>query len=169
VLRHRLETGIWSMEDLFDGLEEPGTTTLAASRLAALGPSAEHILPDLQRALAGKDEATRDEILEAMKQIEPDYVVPRVAREPLARGALAAQLELEFQRSQGAVDDATFKSLQELIDRFRIGNTSWYTQNEVAEFRQAMQQHNPRIWNVFRAQASEAAPSLDPVLTKDPD
>lgn len=165
-LLDRLEAGTWSTEDLLQGLQEPATTTLAASRLAALGPSAKGSLPDLQRALAGKDEATRDEILEAIKQIDPDYVVPRVSREPLSRGALAAQLELELQRSHGEVDDAAAKSVQGLIDRFRMGNTSWYTQSELAEFKEELQKRNPRIWNVFLAKASEVDPSLESVLAK---
>jgi RNA polymerase sigma factor (sigma-70 family) len=165
-LRERLQAGTWSSEDLLQGLQEPATTTLAASRLAALGPNAKGSLPDLQRALAGKDEATRDEILEAIKQIDSEYVVPRVSGEPVARGAVAAQLELELQRSQGEVDDTAAKSVEGLIDRFRMGNTSWYTQSELAEFKQELQKRNPRIWNAFLAKASEVDPSLESVLTK---
>ncbi len=165
-LQERLEVGTWSTEDLLQGLQEPVTTTLAASRLAALGPNAKGSLPDLQRALAGKDEATRDQILEAMKQIDPDYVVARVAREPVARGALAAQLELELQRSHGDVDDAVAKSLEKLIDQFRMGNTSWYTSSELTEFKHELQKSNPPIWNAFLAKASEVDPSLEAVLAK---
>jgi hypothetical protein len=153
-LVERLQAGTASADDLVKGLQEPAAVTLAAARLGAMGPSAKDSVPELQRALAGKDEATRDEILEAIKQISPETVVARVGREPVAQGALAAQLELELQKSQGAVDDAAAKSLEALIDRFRMGNTSWYTPGELAQFRQELQQRNPRIWDAFLEKAS---------------
>jgi hypothetical protein len=154
-LLDRLNAGTYSSEDLTKGLKEPMAAALAAKQLAGLGPVAKEHLSDMHQALAGKDEATRDEILTAMKQIDPDYAVPRVAREPVAQGALAAQLELELQRSEGKLDDGAAAPLEKLIDQFRMGNTSWYTQREVAEFARELQKKNPRLWEAFRAKASE--------------
>jgi RNA polymerase sigma factor (sigma-70 family) len=159
-MQERLQAGTWSADDLIQGLKEPTTVTLAASHLADLGPNAKGSLPDLDRALAGKDEATRDEIVTAIKQIDPNYVVSRVAREPVAQGALAAQMELESQRSQGELDEAAAKALEGLIDQFRFGNTSWYTQNELTDFKGALEKRNPRIWEAFLGKASEADPNF---------
>lgn len=154
-LFERLQAGTFSSEDLSQGLKEPFTTRLAASVLGELGPGAQSSLPELDKALAGKDEATREEILAAMRKIDPNHVVERVDRTPVAQGALAAQIELETQRSQGELNTATAASLEQLIDRFRIGNTSWYTRGEVAEFAEQLQKANPVLWNVFVAKATE--------------
>lgn len=159
-LLDRLNAGTYSSEDLTQGLREPMAASLAAKQLAELGPAAKELLPDMHQALAGKDEATRDEILAAIRQIDPDYPVPRVSREPVAQGAVAARLELELQRSQGTLDDAAAATLEKLIDRFRMGNTSWYTAREVTEFARELQEKNPRLWEAFRAETLKSAPGI---------
>ena len=166
LLLQRLESGSYSTEDLHRALQEPRAVSLAATRLGQMGAAARSSLPELHRALAGKDEATRDEILASIRSIDPDYVVDRVPREPLARASLAAQLELETQRASGDVAPAEAASLESLIDRVRIGNTSWYTQSEIAELAAALRQQNPRIYQAFAAKPRELHPEsqrfLDP-------
>jgi hypothetical protein len=47
-----------------------------------------------------------------------------------------------------------------------MGNTSWYTQREVAEFSARLKAENPRLWNAFLAKASEVDPSFQSVLAR---
>ncbi len=154
-LLERLQGAAYTPEDLAQGLKEPMTVSLAASKLAESGAAAKDSLPAMHEAMAGKDEATRDEILAAMKRIDPDYAVARVAREPVAYGAMAAQMELDRQIADGELNDAAAASLQKRVDSYRMGNTSWYTQRELAEFAQQIQKENPRLWDAFVAKATE--------------
>jgi hypothetical protein len=164
-LMDRLHAGTCSMDDLSQSLKEPMAVSLAATQLGQFGSAAREYLPELSQALAGKDEATREEILSAIKQIDPNYAVARVPRQPVAHGALAAELELETQRAQGTLPDSAASHLEKLIDQFRMGNTSWYTQSEVAAFAQQLQKENPRMWTAFLTKASEVDPEFEHSLT----
>jgi RNA polymerase sigma factor (sigma-70 family) len=161
LLLEKLQTGTCSADELVQALKEPRAVSSAAARLGELGPAAKSALPELHQALAGKDEATRDEILAAMQTIDPAYVVARVPREPVAQATLAAVLELEEQRSQGALTEPAAKALEKLLEPFRMGSTSWYTKNEVTEFGKKLQEQNSRLWAVFLAKASESDPDFE--------
>ena len=161
-LAERLQAGTYAPEDLTEGLQEPFTVSLAASRLAELGPGASRSVPELVKAMAGKDEATRDEVLAAIKAIDPKYVVERVPREPVAQGALAARLELETLR--GELDGAAADALDKLIDPLLRGNTTWYTRSEIGGLTAQLRKENLQIWKAFLAKASAVDPAFEQVL-----
>lgn len=163
-LLERLQAGTYSIEDLTQGLKEPMAVSLAASKLAEFGAAAKDSLPALCDAMAGKDEATRDEILAAMKRIDPDYSIARVAREPVGNGALAAQMELDRQIADGELNDAAAAALQKRLDGVRMGNTSWYTERELADFARQVRKENPRVWNAFVTKATEVDTNFQQTL-----
>ncbi|MBL9126774.1 MAG: sigma-70 family RNA polymerase sigma factor, partial [Verrucomicrobiales bacterium] len=77
-IRNRVNSATRTFDDLVAGLREPAVAEIAARALADWGAGAASAMPALRAALAGRDEESRDRIVDAMRKIDPSVRVEQV-------------------------------------------------------------------------------------------
>lgn len=84
------KSGSYTDDDLLAALKLPSQALTAAAHLGEKGSSAQNAVPQMLAALEGKDEDTRDAILEAIHKIDPQVVVSKVSADTFLAGVAYA-------------------------------------------------------------------------------
>lgn len=154
-LGQKLEADSVRVEDLLRALRFPQHATLAAFRLAELGPAARTAVPALIKALQGQDEESRDEIAEAINEIAPEVKIERVAAAVVAEALLTAERTLGS-RANNPQDPAT-----RLILEARTVWT-WWTREEAVAFGVKLSALDAAAYNAYGSKLLEFHPELRP-------
>jgi RNA polymerase sigma factor (sigma-70 family) len=153
----RLNSGAASLEDLMTALRFPQHALTAASQLGDLGPAAHEAVPSLLGALQGKDEETRERILEFIYRIDPLARLERVEAPTIMHGVLAADLILG-DRSHDHQDPIT-----KIILEGRM-HLTWWTKAELVSFAKKLAGLDPAVHRGFVEGILEKDPALRDVL-----
>jgi hypothetical protein len=151
--------GTRSYDDLVAALKDSRLASPAAQQLGEMGPSASAAVPELITALAGQDEASRDQIMEAIHQIDPKAKVFKVDTKTIADAAMAADL-WTMQSVDAKPDDA----LKTILRKAESLNSRWWTRQELTNLVDRIAALDPKACRAFAAKAIEKDPALKDIL-----
>jgi len=154
-------SGNYTQQDLIDALKEPMFSVKAAIKLGELGSLAKETIPDLVSALAGQDQTAREEIVDAIHQIDPETVIAKIAFPTIASASIAASLTLESNSGQSQPTP-----LAKLLEKSLMGNSEWQTQQEVVTLAKAIAAQNQEAYRVFADKLLEVEPNLANLIPK---
>jgi len=135
------KSGSYSFDDLRAALKDPNQALLAANHLAEMGTNAHAAVPDMIRALWGKDEDTRNKILEDIHKVDPQVVVTKVSMDSVSTGGLHEFLDKQPPTQKN-------KMLQQDVVTLELFS-GWCLPEELADFTNKLAQQNQDAYKVF--------------------
>lgn len=151
------KSGSYSYDDLLAGLKLPSQALTAAAHLGEVGSSAQNAVPQMLAALEGKDEDTRDKILEHIQKIDPEVTVPKVSADTFTAGLVHAT-GVFASRPKTRVDEL----LDSLMTRDRL--RGWLTREELAHYVTRLATFDPSVSQAFVTGVLSKDPSLKSIL-----
>ncbi len=89
-VREGISEGSATYEDLIQALRDPAAAVQAATTLGEAGLNLPEVVPALIAALAGKEEDSRDQIVEAIHKIDPQVQIERVSGDAMFEAVIWA-------------------------------------------------------------------------------
>jgi hypothetical protein len=151
----KFASGNYGYDDLLDALKEPVFAATAAKHLGEWGVSAKNAVPELISALSGQDQNKRDEIVEAIRQIDPEAEVEKVSSKPIIT---AAQSTVRYLESK--IEDQQQHGLSKLLEKVLIGNSDWYTLQEVRDLAKQLALRDDNVYRTFVEEIVRIEPNL---------
>ena len=156
----KFASGSYTRQDLIDALKEPKFSVTAAKKLGEMGASAKETVPNLISALAGLDQPRREQIVEAIHQIDPQVTIVKVESRPIAIASKIAALTLAEKPNQRGTP------LAELLEQSQGVNSDWRTQQELIALAKAIAAQDQDPYLAFVEQLLEEEPSLTNLFSK---
>ena len=135
------KSGSYSIDDLRAALKDPNQALIAANHLAEMGTNAHAAAPDMLRALWGKDEDTRNKILEDIHKVDPRVVVTKISMDSVSTGGLHEFLDKQSPTQKN-------KMLQQDVVTLELFS-GWCLPEELADFTNKLAQQNQDAYKVF--------------------
>ena len=135
------KSGTYTFNDLHTALKEQYQAFTAANRLAEMGTNAIEAVPDMIRALWGKDEDTRNKILEDIYKVDPQAVVAKISITDINTGNLHEFLDKQPPTQENKVLQGDVVTL-ELF-------SGWVLPDELADFTNKLAQQNQDAYKIF--------------------
>jgi RNA polymerase sigma factor (sigma-70 family) len=135
------KSGTYSIDDLRTALKDQYQAFTAANHLARMGTNAIEAVPDMIRALWGKDEDTRNKILEDIYKVDPRAVVTKISMTDINTGNLHEFLDKQPPTQQ-------IKMLQQDVVTLELFS-GWCLPEELADFTNKLAQQNQDAYKVF--------------------
>ena len=142
-IRSRVNSATRTFDDLVAGLREPAVAEIAATALADWGAGAASALPALRAALAGRDEESRDRIVDAMRKIDPSVQVERVPFDTVLHGVVFGGSEIP-----DGTKDPGLREADRWMEEFRMHST-WFTPEELADLARRLGDRAPAVAEAF--------------------
>jgi hypothetical protein len=151
------KSGSYTYDDLLAGLKQPAQALTAAAHLGEMGSSAQSAVPQMLASLEGKDEDTRDAILENIRKIDSQVTVPKVSAETFLAGVAYAN-GVFASRPSTRLDGL----LESLMTRDQL--RGWLTREELAHYVTLLATIDPAVSQAFVTGVLSKDPSLKSVL-----
>jgi HEAT repeat protein len=161
--QQKFTSGDYSHEDLMAALKEPLFTVRAAQKLAESGVAAKDAVPAMLESLAGKDQASRDQIMEAIGKIDPSVTVSKINSRIVAQAGVYARLKLE---EQEPTKERAF--MVRLLQKQLMGNSEWVTQEELRLLAQQIAEVDAQAHEIFVTELLKRDSTLTNVSTVSP-
>jgi RNA polymerase sigma factor (sigma-70 family) len=134
-------SGTYSFDDLRAALKDQAQAETAADHLAEMGTNAIEAVPDMMKALWGKDEDTRNKILEDIHKVDPQVVVTKIVMANIIFGNLDEFLNKQPPTQQNKILE------QDVL--MREGVSGWCLPEEFSDFTNKLAQQNQDAYTVF--------------------
>jgi RNA polymerase sigma factor (sigma-70 family) len=158
-----------TFQDLIAALPDDQRAGLAASRLGQMGQPAKPAIPALLAALIGKDDGTRNRIVEAIHSIDPTVKIDMVQWSVVGAAidaALQAALDSSGTRSE-AQNQAVLHSLQFGSNNVPLSVTQW-TYKEMTDFANMLGAQDAGVRQAFIDKAIERDVKLKQLFASQP-
>lgn len=151
------KSGSYTYDDLLAALKSPAQALTAATHLGEMGSSAQDAVPSMLAALEGKDEDTRDKILEDIQKIDPQVTVSKVSADTLMVG---------WAYADGVFATRPMTRVDELLDSLMTRDQlrGWFTREELAHYVAQLAVFDPAASKAFVTGVLSKDPSLKSVL-----
>jgi hypothetical protein len=134
-------SGLYSFDDLRAALKDPNQAIIAANHLAEMGTNAAGAVPDMIGALWGKDEDTRNKILDDIHKVDPRVVVTKISMNSIITGNLHEFLDKQPPTQQNKMLQQDVVTLESL--------SGWCLPDELADFTNKLAQQNLEAYKIF--------------------
>ncbi|HWY29923.1 MAG TPA: sigma-70 family RNA polymerase sigma factor [Candidatus Acidoferrum sp.] len=139
--QEKWKSGTYSFDDLRAALKDQAQTLTAANHLAEMGTNAIEAVPDMIKALWGRDEDTRNKILEDIHKVDPQVVVTKISMTKIITGNLHEFLDKQPPTQQN-------KMLQQDVVTLELFS-GWCLPEELSDFTNKLAQQNQDAYTVF--------------------
>jgi RNA polymerase sigma factor (sigma-70 family) len=156
----KFASGNYRYQDLLDALKEPVFAATAAKHLGEWGASAKAAVPELITSLAGQDQNRREQILDAIHQIDPDASITKVSSEGIVTAAQSAIRSLESKS-----DNQRQPAVAKLLDKVMMMNSDWYTTQEIVALARQLAARDQDVYRAFVEQVARTEPTLATLFT----
>ena len=119
-----------------------------------MGAAAQSAVPDMLKALWGRDQQSRDQILEAIHKIDPQVTVSRVDGHAVMTGVILARDAI-----RGKPATPQNKMLDSSLEQL-MANQTWYTREELTDFATKLAAKDQDTYRAFVKGILEDDPSL---------
>ncbi len=158
----KFASGNLNYDELLAALREPNFAALSAKRLGEMGAAARESVPSLLAALAGQDQKNRDQIVEAIRRIDPDTTFAKVEGKSVWSAAMMATLTLESRPENQRPPAVT-----RLLDQLSMAKSDWYTQQEILAVGTQLAAQDQGVYRSFAEKLAEADPALAKLFAPD--
>jgi hypothetical protein len=152
-LAAKFEAESADFNELVAALKFPRHAVAAAVRLQEMGVAANAATPALLKALEGKDEASRDQIMEAISRIDPKLEVQRVDARTVSDAVMHAEISLG---DKGNDNDNPVT--QFIMDKRKF--STWWTRDELIAVGTRLSAMDRTAYAAFAEKVLEAYPGL---------
>jgi RNA polymerase sigma factor (sigma-70 family) len=135
------KSGNYTLDDLRLALNTPYQAFTAANHLAEMGTNAIPAVPEMIKALWGKDEDTRNKMLEDIHKIDPNIVVAKISITDINTGNLHDFLDKK-------PDTPENRELKDAVTSFELFY-GWCLPDELAAFTNRIAVLNPDAYKEF--------------------
>lgn len=157
----KLRSQSLTLEELIGALNDDRRLPNAVVLLGQLGPAAQPAVPSLAAALRGRGEDIQNEIVEAIREIDPSFKIDLV-RTSVIRAAQDAALNVTMREERSdAQTDALLKALQPNC------NSQW-TYKEMTEFADDLGAQDAGVRRAFVDQAVKLDGKLEQLFSAEP-
>ena len=119
-----------------------------------MGASAKETVPNLISALSGQDQTKREQIVEAIQQIDPQATITKVNSRPIAHASQIALLALESKPGP------TPAPLAEMLHWTQMIDSDWRTEQELVALAKAIAAQDQEVYRAFVQKLLEEDSSL---------
>ncbi|MBX3732469.1 MAG: sigma-70 family RNA polymerase sigma factor [Verrucomicrobiae bacterium] len=152
--RQDVSQGFATHDDLIRALGDPATALQAATTLGRTGIQSPEAIPAMIAALAGMDEDSRDQVVQAIHQLDPQAPIERVPADVMFHGVIFA--DSTFDSRPGSEKDPR---VERLISDQRMHHT-WRTREEILNVTRKLAALDVQIAQAFANGIAEKDPVL---------
>lgn len=143
------KSGLYTMDDLRAALKDPNQTLTAAQLLSEKGAVAKTAVPEMIRAMWGKDEYTRNKILADIHKIDPQVTVTKIELFKGNQGEpVNTALNSAYSALQKMPSSPQIKTLKNTCFQMFFP-TSWILPDELAALTNSLAEQAPKAYEAY--------------------